>query len=224
MSRLLEIEKNFQEVQSRIAVAAMKAGREVDEITLIAVTKGFPTSDVEILKSLGLENFGENRDGDAAPKAAQVLGRWHFQGEIQSNKLKSICTWARVIHSLDDLRHFTIIEKSAIHPLDIFIQVTLDSAQGRGGAHVERLYPLASAVEASSSHRLVGLMAVAPLGVEPARAFGELALIHSDFLEHFPEAKSLSAGMSGDFEDAIALGATHLRIGSQILGSRHNGG
>ena len=198
----------------------MSAGRSLDEITLIAVTKTFPASDVEILKDLGVTDFGENRDADAAPKAAAVAGTWHFQGQIQSNKLKSITSWANVIHSLDEIRHFEVIEKSAPHPLEIFCQVSLDGSEGRGGVSEQKLYELAQAIEKSATHRLQGLMAVAPLGVDPSAAFSKLSAIHKAFMADFPKANKLSAGMSGDYKEAIAHGATHIRIGSSILGSR----
>lgn len=220
MTRRTEIAERLLDVQERIAVAAKKAQREPADITLIAVTKTFPISDIEILSELGVQEFGENRDNDAAPKAAAVPGRWHFQGQIQSNKLKSICSWAQVIHSLDELRHFEVIEKFATHPLEIFLQVNLDGLAGRGGAAIESLYPLASIIQAHPVHRLAGLMAVAPLGIDPEIAFGNLHEIQRAFLRDFPSAKSLSAGMSQDFEIAISHGATHLRIGSQIMGSR----
>ena len=220
MTRRTEIAERLLDVQERIAVAAKKAQREPADITLIAVTKTFPISDIEILSELGVQEFGENRDGDAAPKAAAVPGRWHFQGQIQSNKLKSICSWAHVIHSLDELRHFEVIEKFATHPLEIFLQVNLDGLAERGGAAIESLYPLASIIQAHPVHRLAGLMAVAPLGIDPEIAFGNLHEIQRAFLRDFPSAKSLSAGMSQDFEIAISHGATHLRIGSQIMGSR----
>jgi pyridoxal phosphate enzyme (YggS family) len=196
------------------------AGRSLDEITLIAVTKTFPASDVEILRDLGITHFGENRDSDAAPKASTVAGTWHFQGQIQSNKLKSITSWANVIHSLDEIRHFEVIEKSAPHPLDIFCQVSLDGSEGRGGVSEQKLYELAQAIEKSATHRLLGLMAVAPLGVDPSAAFSKLSAIHKAFMADFPKANKLSAGMSGDYKEAIAYGATHIRIGSSILGSR----
>jgi uncharacterized pyridoxal phosphate-containing UPF0001 family protein len=149
-----------------------------------------------------------------------VAGTWHFQGQIQSNKLKSITTWANVIHSLDEIRHFEVIEKSAPHPLDIFCQVSLDGSEGRGGVSEQKLYELAQAIEKSATHRLQGLMAVAPLGVDPSAAFSKLSAIHKAFMADFPKANKLSAGMSGDYKEAIAHGATHIRIGSSILGSR----
>ena len=220
MNRYLEIERNLHDVRERISKAATHSGREVSELTLIAVTKNFPVSDIEILMKLGINNFGENRDSEAVSKAAAVKGTWHFQGQIQSNKLKSICSWSQFIHSLDDLSHFKMIEKYATHPLQIFLQVNLDGAKNRGGAEIRELFALAQAIEANSLHNLAGLMAVAPLGGNPNVAFSRLRQMHSDFLKDFPEATALSAGMSSDFEEAISHGATHLRIGSQILGSR----
>ncbi|MEY3858207.1 MAG: hypothetical protein RL290_801 [Actinomycetota bacterium] len=220
IDRRSEITSNLQAVRDEISKAVASAGRSLDEIILIAVTKTFPASDVEILRDLGITHFGENRDSDAAPKASTVAGTWHFQGQIQSNKLKSITTWANVIHSLDEIRHFEVIEKSAPHPLDIFCQVSLDGSEGRGGVSEQKLYELAQAIEKSATHRLQGLMAVAPLGVDPSAAFSKLSAIHKAFMADFPKANKLSAGMSGDYKEAIAHGATHIRIGSSILGSR----
>ena len=220
VDRRSEIASNLQAVRDEISKAVMSAGRSLDEITLIAVTKTFPANDVAILRDLGVTDFGENRDADAAPKAATVAGTWHFQGQIQSNKLKSITSWANVIHSLDEIRHFEVIEKSATHPLEIFCQVSLDGSEGRGGVSEQKLYELAQAIEKSSTHTLQGLMAVAPLGVNPSDAFSKLSAIQKAFMADFPKANRLSAGMSGDYKEAIAHGATHIRIGSSILGSR----
>ena len=214
MNRLEELSQNLETVRSNIAKVAQH------EVTLIAVTKTFPTSDAQILHNLGVRDFGENRDAEGAEKSGIIPATWHFQGQIQSNKLKSITSWASVIHSLDDPRHFEVIEKVAPHPLQIFLQVSLDGAHHRGGAGLEDLYALATLVEKSATHTLAGLMSVPPLGLAPNDAFAQLSLIHNAFIEQFPEAKSLSAGMSGDYEAAISHGATHVRIGSSILGSR----
>jgi len=224
MNRQQEISEQYISVRARIAAAAIKAGRDLADLHLIAVTKNFPISDVEILKELGINDFGENRDAEGALKGAEIEATWHFQGQIQSNKLKSICTWSHVIHSLDDARHFELIEKFATHRLGIFLQVNLDGELHRGGIGVEDIYRLAEIVQQSQSHTLMGLMAVAPLTTSPEVAFNQLHEIQSRFLERFPAATALSAGMSGDFETAIEYGATHLRIGSQILGSRQVGG
>jgi pyridoxal phosphate enzyme (YggS family) len=214
MSRIEEISENLQIVRSKIAAIADHP------VTLIAVTKTFPVSDAQILKTLGVEDFGENRDAEGAEKSQSVEGRWHFQGQIQSNKLKSITSWASVIHSIDELRHFEMIEKVATHPLTIFLQVSLDGAHHRGGAGVDQLYQLAEKVSASPTHTLAGLMSVPPVGVDPNEAYSQLAVIRNEFVKRFPSATALSAGMSGDYEIAISHGATHVRLGSSILGSR----
>ena len=214
MNRKEELTQNLELVRSKIAKVADH------EVTLIAVTKTFPVSDAQILHELGVRDFGENRDAEGAEKAAIVSGTWHFQGQIQSNKLKSITSWASVVHSLDDPRHFEIIERVAPHPLQIFLQVSLDGAHHRGGAGLAELYSLAALVEKSPTHTLAGLMSVPPVEMNSNEAFAQLAVIHKEFMELFPAAKSLSAGMSGDYEAAISHGATHVRVGSSILGSR----
>ena len=214
MNRVDEISQNLEIVRAKIAAVA------AHPVTLIAVTKTFPVSDAQILQQLGVTDFGENRDAEGAEKSQLVSGNWHFQGQIQSNKLKSITSWASVIHSLDDPRHFEMIEKVAPHPLSIFLQVSLDGAHHRGGAGVDQLYQLAEKVTESSTHTLAGLMSVPPVGVDPDQAYSQLAVIRNEFVKRFPEATSLSAGMSGDYEVAISHGATHVRVGSSILGSR----
>ncbi len=219
--RFEEIAHNLELVGARIARAAIQSQRKREEITLVVVTKTFPSSDVAILKNLGICDFAENRDSEGSIKALEVSGRWHFQGQIQSNKLKSIVQWASVIHSLDSLRHIEAIKKVMVHDLEIFIQVSLDSVQGRGGAEPRDLNSLADLLLQTDGLSLKGLMALAPLGMEPRKAYGELALIYKAFRSDYPMAQFLSAGMSGDFESAIHAGATHIRIGSSILGPRN---
>ena len=219
-SRYDEIAHNLERVRNQIKSAAESSNRAYDDITLIAVTKTFPVSDVHILASLDVHHYGENRDSDAAPKAAAVPGTWHFQGQIQSNKLKSIASWANVIHSLDEIRHIQALDKVAIHRIGVFLQVSLDGAQGRGGAATADLSALADSVMNSTHLDLMGLMAVAPLDESSDQAFEKLATIHDGFKASYPMATSLSAGMSNDFESAISHGATHIRVGSSILGSR----
>lgn len=214
MNRKEELSGKLDLVRSKIAAVAKR------DVTLIAVTKTFPVTDAQILHELDVRDFGENRDAEGAEKSAVVSGTWHFQGQIQSNKLKSITSWASVIHSLDDPRHFEIIEKVARHPLQIFLQVSLDGAHHRGGAGLAELYSLAELVEKSPTHTLAGLMSVPPVEMDPNQGFAQLAVIHTDFMKNFPGATSLSAGMSGDYELAISHGATHVRVGSSILGSR----
>ena len=217
--RKLEISQNLQEVRERINRAAVQAGRNPSEIKLVVVTKTFPVSDIEILRDLGETNFGENRDQEASPKAAEIAATWHFQGQIQSNKIKSISQWADVIHSISSAKEILKFAESPRRH-QIFLQVSLDGEVGRGGASPTELPQLANLVNQSNNLELMGLMAVGPLGIDPDIAFAELAQINQGFIEKFPTAKYLSAGMSGDFEAAIKHGATHIRVGSSILGSR----
>ena len=217
--RRTEIAENLAEVKERIKSAANLANRNPGEINLIVVTKTFPVSDVEILRDLGESNFGENRDQEAGPKATAVSATWHFQGQIQSNKIKSIAEWADVVHSISSAKEILKFSQSP-RKHQIFLQVSLDGKEGRGGAQPDELAALAELVNESNNLELMGLMAVGPLGVDPDRAFSDLALINQGFSANFPNARYLSAGMSGDFESAIIHGATHIRVGSSILGSR----
>jgi pyridoxal phosphate enzyme (YggS family) len=219
ITRKAEITQNLQEVKERISRAAQSAGRDPAEIKLIVVTKTFPVSDIEILRELGEVNFGENRDQEAAPKAQTVAATWHFQGQIQSNKIKSICGWADVIHSISSEKEILKFAQSE-RKHQLFLQVSLDGQVGRGGASPAELAHLADLVNESNNLELMGLMAVAPLGIDPEKAFANLAQINQGFQGQFPNSKYLSAGMSGDFEAAIKFGATHIRVGSSILGSR----
>lgn len=221
-TRRAELASNLELVRDRIAFALQKAGRPSNSVTLVVVTKTCPVSDVAILSELGVEDFAENRDHEGREKSSTINGRWHFQGQIQSNKIASIDRWADVIHSLDSQRHLDLIAKALPvgKILSVFIQVSLDPQPGRGGVTPKEATLLAERVLRTPALALQGLMAVAPLGEEPASAFFRLAQIHSDFRQQFPSAPFLSAGMSGDFEEAIAHGATHVRIGSSILGTR----
>ena len=222
-SREFELSNALKDVEDRISRAAGSVGRDSSGITLIAVTKTYPVSDARALFDLGVRNFGENRVDEGQQKSAEVGATWHFQGQIQSRKLKEIVKWADYLHSLDSAEHITklgrICEESE-RTITVFIQLSLDGALGRGGAAVQDLPALATAISKQPQLQLAGLMCVPPAEYEYERAFAEVAKIKSDLNSNFPEAKSLSAGMSNDFEVAIAYGATHLRIGSQILGSR----
>ena len=224
MSRAMELTNNLTEVNQRINIAAKKVSRSVDEITLITVTKTFPTSDIENLYQLGLRDFGENRDQEASKKVTNLPKdiRWHFQGQIQSNKLKSITSWASCIHSVDQLRYAQLISQLiGDAKMPIFIQVSLDkTSKNRAGVEPDELIKMATQVSELPGISLQGLMAVAPLDMAAELAFTKLAKIREVFLTSFPTAKSLSIGMSGDYETAIEYGATHIRIGSSILGNR----
>jgi pyridoxal phosphate enzyme (YggS family) len=211
MTRREELAANLASVQERITRS---------DVTLIVVTKTYPVSDVQILKELGVENFGENRTEEGEVKAAAVPATWHFQGGIQSRKLKDIVQWADVIHSLDSTEHALKLGQRAVRPMKVFLQLSLDGDPERGGVVESELAALAEVVVAAPNLALAGLMCVPPVSAIPAEAFSQIYSVHQRFLRDFPNAQSLSTGMSGDFEVAIDHGATHIRVGSSILGSR----
>jgi len=222
--RAIEIGRNLDSIRSRIESAALAADRNPDSITLIAVTKTFPVSDIKVLYELGIRNFAENRDQEGSVKAPELPedSIWHFQGQIQSNKLRSIADWADVIHSIDEIRH-AIKLSNLVQRRRIFVQVSLDESSekiNRGGVEPANLASFLAEILALENLDLLGLMAVAPLDEEPAKAFARLNGFSNSVSTTYPESSAISAGMSGDFEAAIALGATHIRIGSQILGVR----
>jgi pyridoxal phosphate enzyme (YggS family) len=211
MTRNEELAANLASVQERITRS---------DVTLIVVTKTYPVSDVQILKELGVENFGENRTEEGEVKAVAVPATWHFQGGIQSRKIKDIVQWADVIHSLDSTEHALKLGQRAVRPTEVFLQLSLDGDPERGGVVASELAALAEVVLSAPNLALVGLMCVPPVSAIPAEAFSEIYSVHQRFLSDFPNAQSLSTGMSGDFEVAIDHGATHIRVGSSILGSR----
>ena len=224
IDRKSEIATNLATVTERITAAAKKVNRSPSDIKLIVVTKTFPIIDLQFLYELGVRDFGENRDQEASQKVSELPSdiNWHFQGQIQSNKLKSITSWATFIHSVDQLKYAKMISEFAgDQKKSIFLQLSLDEIpESRGGVDPAKLHELASELSQFSNLNLVGLMAVAPLDESTNQAFARLSKYHQLFVEHFPEAKFLSAGMSGDYESAILHGATHIRIGSSILGNR----
>jgi pyridoxal phosphate enzyme (YggS family) len=226
-----ELAAGLHDVRRRISVAAEAAGRAPEEITLVVVTKFFPASDVRLLAALGVTDVGENRHPEAGDKLAEChdLGlRWHYIGGLQSNKAAVVGSYADVVESVDRLKLVGALDRGAherSHAVDVLLQVSLDppgrsGRSGRSGADAGELPALGDAVEAAGMLRLRGLMAVAPLGEEPRSAFARLSQLHASFLTARPDATWLSAGMSHDFEAAIGAGATHVRVGSAILGQR----
>ncbi len=223
-----ELAANLEAVRRRIAVSCEEAGRAPDEVSLVVVTKFFPASDVRLLADLGVTDVGENRHQEAEAKAAECadLGlRWHFIGGLQSNKAAAVAAYADVVESLDRVKLVGPLSRGAHtrgHDVDVLLQVSLDppGADHRSGADPTGLAELARRVEEADMLRLRGLMAVAPLGEEPLEAFARLAAIHADLVADHPGATLLSAGMSGDLEAAVQHGATHVRVGSAVLGPR----
>ena len=222
--RQTELSRSLADVRARILDATAKASRRSGEVTLVAVTKTYPISDVEILHQLGVTDFGENRSAEGLEKSAIVSAHWHFQGQIQSNKIAAISSWAHTVHSLDDLSHVAKFDRAVGEipgkRLNIFIQISLDGDASRAGVRGDDLLALGQAISSTKNLDLIGLMVVPPVQAEPVKAFSEVAELAQHFRQEFPSAQSLSAGMSGDYEIAIAHGATHIRVGSQILGPR----
>jgi hypothetical protein len=223
-----EIAARLTAVRARIDAACQAAGRASREITLIAVTKTYPVSDIGLLAALGVTDIGENRDQEAAPKAAAAaaLGlplTWHFVGQLQTNKAASVVSYADVVHSVDRLRLVRALgsrARAAGRSLTCLVQVSLDDDPERGGALRRDVALVADSVAAEEGLSLGGVMAVAPLGWEADRAFGKLKRIADDVRAAHPAAVMISAGMSGDLEPAIEAGATHVRIGTALLGGR----
>jgi pyridoxal phosphate enzyme (YggS family) len=225
-SRPDELAARLAAVQGRIAAACEASGRDAADVTLIAVTKTFPASDVRLLSELGVRNVGENRDAEAAPKAAQCADLdliWHFIGQLQTNKAASVARYASFVHSVDRPRLVRALgtgARRAERVLQCLIEVSLDGDPARGGALAADVPRLAEALMAEAGLVLAGVMAVAPLGVPPAEAFSRLIDSAAAVRAIRPAATAISAGMSADLEAAIAVGATHVRIGTALLGDR----
>ncbi|MBL7628826.1 YggS family pyridoxal phosphate enzyme [Frankia nepalensis] len=256
---LARLAVNLADVRERIEAAARAAGRDPAELTLVAVSKTWPASDVLGLWALGVTHFAENREQEAAPKVAAVLAAlatgpsggggpeagegtavaggppagpaspvWHFVGQLQRNKVNAIARWADWVQSVDRPELVASLSRAAVaggRVLTICVQVCLDSpggagAAGRGGVAPGDVGSLTELVANAEGLRLAGVMAVAPRG-EPARpAFARLRTVAERLWRDHPDARVISAGMSGDLEDAVAEGATHLRIGTALFGER----
>ena len=237
-ARRAELSAGLGEVRSRIDAACEAAGR-TDEVRLVVVTKTFPATDVSLLADLGVADVGENRDQEAKAKRELVdarrpispLPRWHMIGQLQRNKARSVAAWADVVESVDRLSLVAALGRAAVEAersLEVLLQVNLDPdpAPGRGGALPEEIPALGDAVAAEQGLRLAGVMGVAPNpgagdpGPSALAAFVRLAALSERLREAHPEAVEISAGMSGDLEEAIRAGATQVRVGGAILGPR----
>jgi PLP dependent protein len=238
--RLAELAANLAAVRASIAEACAAAGRDPAEVALIGVTKTFPVPDIIALASLGVIDIGENKDQEAAPKvaacdAAGLALRWHFIGQLQVNKAASVARYAHMVHSVDRSRLVTALGRRASEAgrvVRCLVQVSLDAGgdagaaaghpagAGRGGAPEAEVLELAGQIAAADGLEVAGVMAVAPLG-QPARpAYARLREIAETVRSEYPQAQVISAGMSGDLREAIAEGATHVRIGTALLGGR----
>jgi PLP dependent protein len=231
-ARIEELSGNLHLVRERIGSACRAAGRLPDDIALIVVTKFFPVSDIEALCQLGVTDIGENRDQEASAKIAalpsEVRQRLHvhFIGQLQSNKVPSVASYVDTVHSIDRGKLVRALDRAATsagRDIGALVQVSLSGdtpAGGRGGIPPDGVAEIADSIDAAQHLTLHGLMAVAPLGVDPSAAFAELAAVAGGVRADHPAATWISAGMSADLEAAVENGATHLRVGSAILGSR----
>ncbi|MCW2752949.1 MAG: YggS family pyridoxal phosphate-dependent enzyme [Marmoricola sp.] len=228
MNRRDELEANLAVVRGRIAAACAAAGRSAVDVDLTVVTKYFAASDVRLLADLGISDVGENKHQEASAKSAECADlhlRWHFIGSIQSNKAAAVAGYADVVESVDRLKLVSALSRGAVESdrvVECLVQVSLDpsSASGRGGARAEEIDLLADTIADAEGLRLSGVMAVAPLGEPAGPAFERLAAIAAALQAGHPGARVISAGMSADLEEAVKYGATHVRIGSSVLGPR----
>jgi PLP dependent protein len=237
-NRRAELVGSLGAVRARIANACIAAGRDQRSVTMIAVTKTYPATDVVTLATLGVPDFGESRDQEAASKVAELARlradapadtpipplRWHFVGRLQSRKSRSVATYADAVHSVDRAELVSAladgVDRAERSPLDVFVQVSLDGDPARGGAGGDAVLSLADEIAGRPQLRLRGVMAVAPMGADPDQAFRDLAATSARLRAAHPPASAISAGMSADLEAAITHGATHVRVGTALLGRR----
>lgn len=234
--RAADLAHRLAAVRERIATACRAAGRDPAEVALLAVTKTVPAADVAVLLDLGLTAFGENRVQEAGAKVAEVARlrpdaapRWHLVGGLQRNKARSAAGWADRVESLDSPRLADALDHAVRRLLDtggraatlpVLVQYSVDGDPHRGGVPRDELLPLAEHVTGCAGLQLAGLMAVAPLGADPHAAFADVAAAAAALRAAFPQARTLSAGMSGDLEVAIGHGSDVVRVGTALVGER----
>jgi uncharacterized pyridoxal phosphate-containing UPF0001 family protein len=243
-ARIEALKLRWEALQERIAGAARRAGRSPSELTVVAVTKTWPASDVAALQTLGVRDVGENRVQELLQKVAQLRSigepirwhigepikwhigepiRWHYIGQLQRNKAAAVAECCAVLHTLDRVALVAPLERAAAaagRRLEVFVQLSLDGDERRGGAAPAEIPALADLVAGSDHLALAGLMALPPLGAPPRASFARLRALSDRLQRDHPGARSISAGMSADLEEAVMEGATHLRVGTDLMGSR----
>lgn len=229
-ARTAELAAGWEAAQREVAAAAWAAGRQPDEVRIVVVTKTWPVSDVAALATLGVTEVGENRLPELRDKRAELAAaatlRWHFLGQLQTNKAKQVAALADQIDTVDRPRLVDVLGKAIAdspRTLDVLLQVNLDPSaqdQHRGGCAPDAARAVADRISATDGLRLRGVMGMAPLGGDATQAFALLAQVAQGVAADHPGATEISAGMSGDFAAAIAAGATHVRLGTAILGVR----
>ena len=215
-------------VRARIADSCAAVGRDPQTVTLVAVAKTYPASDVATLARLGVTDIGESKDQEARAKVKELRRldlRWHLVGRVQTNKARGVVPYAHAVHSVDRPKLARALAEAAaaaerVEPLDVFVQVSLDGDPDRGGVTIDDIDPLADTIAARPQLRLCGVMAIPPLGSDPDVEFARLAEVSQRLRRNHPSAAMISAGMSDDLEAAIKHGSTHVRVGSALLGRR----
>ena len=224
-NRRAELAGALERLRRRIERACAAAGRDPGGITLIAITKTYPVADARTLLELGVGDLGENRANEARDKAAELPeARWHFVGQLQTNKARVVARFAAAVHSVDRPALVAALDRAVVQagrpPLDVFLQISLDGDERRGGVVAENVAGLADEVLRSGHLKLAGVMAVAPQEQDPDDAFARLYEISTELRSRHEQAAAISAGMTNDLEAAISHGATHVRVGSALLGQR----
>jgi pyridoxal phosphate enzyme (YggS family) len=235
-SRRDELAGRLAAVRERLAAACAAAGREPGSVELLAVTKTVPAADVATLLDLGLTAFGENRVQEAGAKVAEVAGlrpgsapRWHLVGGLQRNKARAVVRWADRVESVDSIRLADALDAAVRHghddgeregPLPVLLQYSVDGDPRRGGVPADGLRGLAEHVASCQGLQLAGLMTVAPIGVDLDAAFADVAAAAERLRTEYPQASTLSAGMSSDMEVAIRHGSNEVRVGTALVGER----
>lgn len=228
--RAEELAAGWAAARGRVADAAKAAGRDPAGVRIVAVTKRFPASDVAILAGLGVTDVGENRLQEARAKREALGGvevRWHFIGQVQTNKARAVAGIADQVDTVDRSALVAALSRGAVsfgRSVGCLVQVSLAedpvAAANRGGCDPAEALSIADEVAAAEGLELLGVMGMAPLHGDPERAFATLARAAEDVRRAHPLARAISAGMSGDLVAAVAAGATQVRLGTAILGER----
>lgn len=219
----------LEEVKARIRAACVAAGRDPEAVELIVVSKTFPAEAVREVYAAGQRAFGESRQQEAAPKIAALPDdiRWHFIGGVQRNKVRKLLPEFPVIHAVDSLRlalHIDAVAAELGLLPKVFLQVNIADEASKGGFEPATLAAEFGELLALERLQIQGLMTIPPEGPDPASAkpwFARLRVLRDELQQrHGIALPGLSMGMSGDFEVAVAEGATQVRVGSAIFGSR----
>ncbi|MBO8160266.1 MAG: YggS family pyridoxal phosphate-dependent enzyme [Thermosipho sp. (in: Bacteria)] len=226
MSKIFE---NYQRVIENIKEVCEKSGRDFSEIKVVAVSKTFPEDIIEEAFQNGIKIFGENYAQEFRRKAEHFNGRdieWHYIGRIQTNKLKYIVPYAKLIHSVtrvEEVRKIDELSKKFGKTQDILVQMNLSGEVTKAGLKKDEINDFLNSISKYNNVKVIGLMTMAPFTSDESiirKVFSELRKIRDELSKNYPEIKHLSMGMSNDYLIAVEEGATILRIGSAIFGER----